>query len=315
MIGVAPPFEPLRFALNGPASAENQYASATLGITSSILPPDEFPDFASEALGVWDRQGAAGPFQPTSGTQYAFSGADSGAIKRLRREVDLTGATSATLTFKTSYLLEQDWDFLAVEARPVGTDDWTTLADVNGHTSQETGQSCLSGWSGGATPLHPFLGHYQTLNPADTVDGCDPTGTTGEWNASTGQSDGWEDWEIDLTPYAGAPVEFSISVMTDWGTLDLGVFVDDAVLSVDGATVDATDFESGLGPWIVGPPPEDTPNPVDGWAISTALFEEAPLVGTRDSVYAAFGFEAINGAENRKVFMEKALQHLSGRRR
>ena len=49
--------------------------------------------------------------------------------------------------------------------------------------------------------------------------------------------------------------------------------------------------------------------------ISNELFEEAPLVGTRDSVYAAFGFEAIDGAESRKVFMEKVLQHLSGRRR
>ena len=60
------------------------------------------------------------------------------------------------------------------------------------------------------------------------------------------------------------------------------------------------------------PSPAGTPNPVDGWAISNELFEEAPLVGTPDSVYAAFGFEAINGAENRTVFMQKVLQYLSG---
>ena len=29
-----------------------------------------------------------------------------------------------------------------VEARPVGTEQWTTLPDANGHTSQATGDSC-----------------------------------------------------------------------------------------------------------------------------------------------------------------------------
>jgi zinc carboxypeptidase/immune inhibitor InhA-like protein len=319
VLGVSPPFEPLSFALNGPDSAENQYHSATLGITSSILPPDEFPDFASAALGVWDRKGAPGPFQPTSGTQYAFSGADSGAYKRLRQEIDLTGKTSAELQFKTSYLLEADWDFMAVEVHEVGSDNWTTLPDANGHNSQSTGataanSSCGNGWSAGANPLHPFLGHYQRLNPADP-DGCDPVGTTGEWWGSTGQSDGWEDWKIDLSAYAGKNIEVAISVITDWGTLDLGVFVDDAKVIVDGATLNETPFEPDFGAWTVGPAPEQTPNPVDGWAISNELFEEAPLVGTPDSVYAAFGFEAINGADSRKAFMEKVLQHLFARRR
>jgi hypothetical protein len=316
VMGVAPPFEPLSFSLNGADSAANQYHSATLGITSSMLPPDEFPDFASEALGVWDRKGAPGPFQPTSGTQYAFSGADSGAFKRLRQEIDLTGKTTAELQFKTSYLLEADWDFIAVEAREVGTDNWTTLPDANGHNSQSTGataanSSCGNGWSAGVNPLHPFLGHYQRLNAAD-ADGCDPVGTTGEWWGSTGQSDGWEDWKIDLSAYAGKKVEVSISVITDWGTLDLGVFVDDAKVIVDGATLNETPFEGGFGAWTVGPAPDATPNPTNGWVISGELFEEAPLVGTEDSIYAAFGFEAINGADNRKAFMQRTLRYLLG---
>jgi Zinc carboxypeptidase/Immune inhibitor A peptidase M6 len=318
VLGVSSPFEPLRFALNGPDSAENQYHSATLGITSSILPPDEFPDFASAALGVWDRKGAPGPFQPTSGTQYAFSGADSQAFKRLRQQIDLTGKTTADLQFKTSYLLEEDWDYLTVEVHDLTTDTWTTLPDVNGHNSQSTGasaanSSCGNGWSAGPNPLHPFLGRYQRLNAADP-DGCDPIGTEGVWWGATGQSDGWEDWKIDLTPYAGKQIEVSISVITDWGTLDLGVFVDDISVTADNATLNATQLEGDFGAWTVGPSPEGTPNPVGGWTISNELFDEAPLVGTRDSVYAAFGFEAINGAENRKVFMEKVLQYVLGRR-
>ncbi|HEX9372672.1 MAG TPA: hypothetical protein VF897_16795, partial [Roseiflexaceae bacterium] len=38
---------------------------------------------------------------------------------------------------------EPDWDYVFVEAHTVGQDDWTTLPDANGHTSQDTGQSCV----------------------------------------------------------------------------------------------------------------------------------------------------------------------------
>ena len=44
---------------------------------------------------------------------------------------------------------------------PSAQDDWTTLPDANGHTSQDTGFAARSGSS-----LHPFLAHYQT--PAAT---------------------------------------------------------------------------------------------------------------------------------------------------
>ncbi len=50
-------------------------------------------------------------------------------------------AGGGDLTFWTSYDTEADWDFLAVEARTAGGDDWTTLPDANNHTSQNTGQS------------------------------------------------------------------------------------------------------------------------------------------------------------------------------
>ncbi len=35
----------------------------------------------------------------------------------------------------------------------MGSDDWTTLPDANGHTTQGTGDSCAEGWH----DLHPFL--------------------------------------------------------------------------------------------------------------------------------------------------------------
>lgn len=44
-----------------------------------------------------------------------------------------------------------------VEVRTAGGEDWTTLPDANGHTSQSTGDSC-PGWQ----VLHPFPLRYQS---------------------------------------------------------------------------------------------------------------------------------------------------------
>ena len=90
---------------------------------------------------------------------------------------------------------------------PSGQDDWTTLPDLNGHTTQDTGFACPL-----LAELHPFLEHYQREN-ADG--GCDPQGTTGTWNAISGASDGYEQWVVDLTPYAGKRVEVSLSYASD----------------------------------------------------------------------------------------------------
>ena len=43
------------------------------------------------------------------------------------------------LSFWVTRDTELDWDFLFVEAHAVGTGDWTTLPDPNGHTSRDTG--------------------------------------------------------------------------------------------------------------------------------------------------------------------------------
>ena len=72
------------------------------------------------------------------------------------------GAEASFWVFRDT---EPNWDYLFVEAGRPGTDDWTTLPDRNGHTSQDTGNVCPY-W----LDLHPFLAHYQTA----TDEGCDP---------------------------------------------------------------------------------------------------------------------------------------------
>jgi murein tripeptide amidase MpaA len=308
IVGEGDPFGPSPFTFNGEDSARNQVHTATFAITSSILDPEQFPQYAdSRRLAAWERPGA-GPFAPFSGDYYMSAGADSQAFKRLRREVDMTGNTSGSLSFKFSADLEPNWDYMAVEVRELGTENWTTLpAQEADRTSQDTGQSCPSGWSSGSDMLHPQLQHYQTVN----ADGsCSPTGTTGEWNAFTGNSEGWQDWTADLSAHAGKEIEVSISVITDWGTLGLGVWVDDAKITLDGAQSSFADFEADEGGWLLGPAPEGSANPVVGWERVTEEFTEGPVIGTDDSVYAGFGLEGITGADKRAEFMGGVLRHL-----
>ena len=92
-----------------------------------------------------------------------------------------------------------------------------------------TGQSCPAGWR----TLHPQLDHYQTLN-ADVT--CSPTGSTGTWNAASGNSAGWQPWDVDLSAFAGKTAEVSISYVSDWATQGLGMFVDDIAVSTGEGT-------------------------------------------------------------------------------
>jgi hypothetical protein len=197
---------------------------------------------------------------------------------------------------------------MAVEVREAGTDNWTTLpAQEAGVTTQGTGESCPSGWASGSNALHPQLLHYQTVNADGT---CSPTGTTGAWNAFTGNSGGWHDWTVDLSAYAGKNIEVAISVITDWGTLGVGVWLDDAKVTINGAQSAFADFEADEGGWQLGPSPEDSVNQVVGWHRTQQEFDEGPVIGTDDTVYTGFGFEGITGAGKRNEFMRGVLEHL-----
>ena len=156
LVGEAAPYEGFTGDLNAAGSAQNQDHTALLLTTSSFLPPEEFPQFASEAPLDWAIPG--GPFDPRTGAWYVYSQQADVTYKRLSRTVDLTNATSGELRFWSSYDTELDWDYMFVEAHPVGSDDWTTLPDANGHTQTGTGESCPEGWSAAAPVPRPLPG-------------------------------------------------------------------------------------------------------------------------------------------------------------
>jgi hypothetical protein len=300
LIGQSGAFTGYHGTLNGGDSADNQDHTAALLVTSSFLPPAQFPQFASSAAIKWQRPGAA-PFEPTTGDWYLYSQRADISYKRLTQTVDLTGRPTGELTFRTSYDTEADWDYLMVEAHEVGSDAWTTLPDANGHTTRDTGGSCAEGW----VELHPHLSHY--VNAA-----CDPTGSTGAWNAATGSSGGWQDWRIDLSAYAGKQVELSISYVSDWFTQGLGVFVDDATVTADGTTLSTTSFESDLGGWTVSGAAEGSAANTNDWIRTQTVFDEGAGITTRDTVYVGFGAEGLTTATQRTDFVRRAMKHLIG---
>lgn len=136
---------------------------------------------------------------------------------------------------------------------------------------------------------------------------CAPSST---WNAATGNSNGWQEWSIDLSGYTGQQIQVAISYASDWATQGLGAFVDDTTITVDGIQT-ATSFEGDLGGWSVpGAPAGSDPNNND-WQRDQLVFDEGAVVVTDDTVYAGFGIEGLPPAE-RDEFTARALQHLLG---
>jgi murein tripeptide amidase MpaA len=285
--------------------------TSTFAVTSSL---DDRPKYAnsSERLAGWSRGANAGPFAPRTGSQYMAANGDDAAYKRLAVTLDVPASGDSKLEFWTSYDIETDWDYMFVEAREVGTESWTTLPDANSHTQTGTGESCPEGW---IDDLHPQLAHYQTAGRSD----CSPTGTTGSWNAATGSSGGWQQWRIDLSAYKGKQVELAIAYVTDWGTQGLGVWVDDAEITLGGGAPIAQSFETDTAPWVIAPAPAGTANPDPRWVQTTEQFSEAAVVGAgtatgggyeHDSVYAGFDLSSIATNEERAAFVRSSLRYL-----
>ena len=184
---------------------------------------------------------------------------------------------------------------------PWGEPTGRRFADLNGHTSQDTGFSCPF-WH----ELHPFLTHYQTDNGDGT---CSPEGTSGKWWAASGSSHGWEQWTVDLSRFAGKTARVSISYASDDFIQLAGAFVDDIVVSTgkgttsfedDGATFDGWQVPGAPGSsapnpndWIVGTQ-ADAPPPI-GEDIAASLAREGEILDFLSSVFGEYPFSTSGG--------------------
>lgn len=281
-----PIFDKLSFGIQGGDGADNQ-----LHIDSFVPTSNELPHYAS-SIAAW--YGRPGIFEPHSGDYYVYSQQADESFKRLGATFTLP-AGSPSLKFWVSFDIEDYWDYAFVEISEVGSDVWTTLPDAGGLSTTDTGDSCASGW---VDQIHPFLAHYMDAD-------CNPSGTTGDWHAFTGKSGGWQQLEFDLSAYAGKTVELYISYASDWGTQNLGAFIDDIELSGYGLE----DFETGMGLWETSTAPGS--DALNNWIRRLSFnLPEGSVIRTPETVYMGFGFEAIDNAADRNALMDNAMRYL-----
>ncbi|WP_117000282.1 M14 family metallopeptidase [Desertimonas flava] len=311
----AGPLDGLTADIGGAALADNPLDEAGgFSLTSDVLPAADHPQFAGEAAGTYHGESSVNPFGPVEGSRYAGALRGPASYRRIGRTIDLADVAASdvpTLQMQLSYSTLQTFHGVIVEAAPAGTDDWTTLPDLEGRTVPLPPSTCADG---SLLRLHPFLSHYLSGgNP------CEPTGTTGSWNMFTGESNGWVEAAFDLSAYAGGPVAIKVSYVTDIVDLGvgggIGVFVDDTRLVVGGAVVESDGFEQDGGAWAVEDPPVGSP-PVEGdFVVAGELIALSSAVTTEDTALLGFGLESLATPTERADVLGRLIEPLVGESR
>ncbi|MET8225322.1 M14 family zinc carboxypeptidase [Streptomyces sp. NPDC005301] len=288
----------------GDAPGNPLNAAGAYGVTSDTLPVAQYPQFASAGAGQF--AGTVNPYGPYAGSYMAAAVHTDDAYKRLTRTIDLTGVSAAdkpTLRTRLLWDTEPGYDHAVLEAHTTGAEDWTTLPDTGGATGSAVPAECEAGF---LLNEHPFLKHYLTQGAT----ACTGTGTSGAWNSFTGESDGWQQVEFDLSAYAGKSVEVSLSYITDPSSGGHGLLADDASLVVGGTATATEGFETSLGVWRVPGPPAGSPAVLKDWTRTGALFQTYGGVTTDDTVLLGFGLEHVTAAADRTALLGKALAAL-----
>ncbi|MEU1972438.1 M1 family metallopeptidase [Microbacterium sp. NPDC019599] len=264
--------------------------------------------YTEDGIAYWDALDPdlfALPIVPRTGTSFAYSGSSELAYSRLQRTIQVDAA-SPELSFWVDRDTEADWDFAFVEIAPTGTDDWTTIGDTGGILSQYTGFSA-PGFTAACdvlAVLHPFLAHYLSH---DGDGACLPVGSTGQWWAATGASDGWEQWAFDLSAYAGQQVDVAISYVTDDVFSFDGVAVEDVVAPGGDGTTSFEDDGDSLDGWTVPGAPDGSPGNETDWMatsvspppigvdIAASFARQPEIIAALESWFGDYPFDEAGG--------------------
>jgi immune inhibitor A len=145
---------------------------------------------------------------PHSGRTFWWSNRADESLTTLTRPFDLSGLEQATLTYWAWYDVEKDYDYVTVEVSTDGGAQWQILPTPSGTDANPHGNN--PGWG------------------------------------YTGQSDGWTQEAVDLSPYAGSAVLVRFAYLTDEAVVGAGFALDDVAIPEMGY---ADDVEGGDGGW------------------------------------------------------------------
>lgn len=304
--GIADPLDGITATFGGPATVDNPIDEVgEFTVTSDVLPVAEFPQFESWAVAEYANP--SGPFIPIEGEYAMFASHIDDGYQRLSRTYAIPAlATGETATFDAqfSYAVELGYDHVIVEARPVGTEQWTTLPEANDATSPQPPLECEGEF---LIAEHPQLEQYLTLG-----DPCLSTGSTGDWNSLTGSSDGWIPVSFDLSAYAGQEVQVVVSYVSDPFTGEVGVMVDDTKLVVNGTATEVEGFETGLGAWSILGAPETSPGNAADWVRFTVDEPFYSVTATPATLLFGFGLEQLDSDTARAEVAARILTHFGG---
>lgn len=175
--------------------------------------------------------------------------------------VDLSGMTTATLTFDAWVDTEPLWDFGFVQVSTDGV-TWTSL-----------------------TATHTTTNHDPSAHP-DII---------ANLPGYTGDSAGWLIGEsADLTPYVGGSVMLRFRYMTDWGALYPGWWVDN--IAINNVVVDNADNTVAFVP--VPPKPEtDFMVTIVGWEIDQGMPKYKTVIDVALDDLTETGMAALTGRQ------------------
>ncbi|GAA1255115.1 immune inhibitor A [Sphaerisporangium rubeum] len=163
---------------------------------------------------------------PHSGSNVWYSGNDQDwADVRLTRSIAVPSGTDVKFRFWTDYTIEADWDFGFVE---VSTDGGATWKEQKVYGADGTLVSTDDGY---ADPNHRLVDY-----------GNKKYGLTGD-------SGGWQNYYVDLAPFAGQNITLRTRYATDAAAAERGWFLDDFSVTNGSTTVWSDDVESGDNGW------------------------------------------------------------------
>jgi hypothetical protein len=187
-----------------------------------------------------------------SGTYEWYSGMGNWAWRNVHRTIDVP-ATGATLSFVTTYSIEEDWDYAYVEVYDHSTGEWTTLDST--------------------APMANDVVFAQD-NPNTPLDREPMTyAAAGRWHAFTGRSDGWVPVTMDLSPFAGHAIDLYFTSWQDGAYTEDMIYVDDISIPELGIF---DDVEAGEGGWTA-----------EGWIVTDGIVPNGFAVTTIDTKWVS----------------------------